>query len=124
MDVMFVQSLWNCQRLFHSLNHNLSIAILEFNGFERKLLSFMKSYLRHCKKMKFSIRDFFCKCDQMHRKLRIWSHLQKKSLMENFIFCPVRGKSSLQEYRKAQCLDLFYLTFISMIFFFLSQVLI
>ena len=27
--------------------------------------------------------------DQIRRKLRIWSHLQKKSLMENFIFCAV-----------------------------------
>ena len=37
-------------------------------------------------KMKFSIKDFFSKCDQMRRKLRIWPHLLKKSLMENFIF--------------------------------------
>ena len=37
-------------------------------------------------KMKFSIKDFFSKCDQIRRKLRIWSHLLKKSLMENFIF--------------------------------------
>ena len=38
-------------------------------------------------KMKFSIKDFFSKCDQIHKKLRIWSHLLKKSLIENFIFC-------------------------------------
>ena len=37
-------------------------------------------------KIKFSIKYFFSKCDQMHRKLRIWSHLLKKSLVENFIF--------------------------------------
>ena len=36
--------------------------------------------------MKFSIKDFFSKYDQIRRKLRIWSHLLKKSLMENFIF--------------------------------------
>ena len=40
-------------------------------------------------KMKFSIKDFFSKCDQIRKKLRIWSHLLKKSLMENFIFCAV-----------------------------------
>ena len=40
--------------------------------------------------MKFSIKDFFSKYDQIRRKLRVWSHLQKKSLMENFIFCAVR----------------------------------
>ena len=36
----------------------------------------------HCitaQKMKFSIKDFFSKCDQIRRKLRIWSHLLKKS---------------------------------------------
>ena len=38
---------------------------------------------------KFLIKDFFRKCDQIHRFLRIWSHLLKKSLMENFIFCVV-----------------------------------
>ena len=37
-------------------------------------------------KMKFSIKYFFSKCDQIRRKLRICSHLLK-SLMENFIFC-------------------------------------
>ena len=40
-------------------------------------------------KMKFSIKDFFSKCDQIRRKLRISSHLLKKSLMENLIFCAV-----------------------------------
>ena len=39
--------------------------------------------------MKFSINDFFSKCDQIRRKLWIWSHLLKKSLIENFIFCPL-----------------------------------
>ena len=40
-------------------------------------------------KMKLSIKDFFSKCEQIRRKLRIWSHLLKKTLMENFIFCAV-----------------------------------
>ena len=38
------------------------------------------------RKMKFSIKDFFSKCDQIHSFLRIWSHLLKRSLMENVIF--------------------------------------
>ena len=38
-------------------------------------------------KMKFSIKGFFGKCDQICSFMRIWSHLLKKSLMENFIFC-------------------------------------
>ena len=37
-------------------------------------------------KMKFSIKDFFSKCDQIRSFLRIWSHLLKKSLTENFLF--------------------------------------
>ena len=36
--------------------------------------------------MKFSIKDFFSKCDQIHSFLRIWSHLLKKSLMEGFLW--------------------------------------
>ena len=37
-------------------------------------------------KMKFSIKDFFSKCDQIRSLMQIWSHLLKKSLMGNFIF--------------------------------------
>ena len=40
-------------------------------------------------KMKFSIKDYFTKCDQICSFLRIWSQLLKKSLIENFIFCAV-----------------------------------
>ena len=40
-------------------------------------------------KMKFSTTDFFSKWDQIRRFLRISSHLLKKSVMENFIFCAV-----------------------------------
>ena len=47
------------------------------------------------KKMKFSIKNFFSKCEQIRRNLRIWSHLWKKSLMENFIFCAVSGSQVL-----------------------------
>ena len=48
--------------------------------------------------MKFSIKDFFCKCDQIRRKLRIWSHLLMENiyltehiyLMENLFFVAVK----------------------------------
>ena len=39
--------------------------------------------------MKFPIKDFSSKYDQIRRKVRTWSHLKKKSLMENFIFCVI-----------------------------------
>ena len=41
--------------------------------------------------MKFSITDFFSKCDQIHSFLQIWSYLRNKSVMENLIFCAVLG---------------------------------
>ena len=44
-------------------------------------------------KMKLSIKDFFSECDQNLRKLRIWSHLLKKPLVENLIFCAVQNEN-------------------------------
>ena len=46
--------------------------------------------------MKFSIKDFFSKCDQIRSCQRIWSYLLKKSLMENFIFCAVQAPQILR----------------------------
>ena len=45
-----------------------------------------KIYYDTAQKMKFSIKNFFSKSDQIRNFLRIWLHLLKKSLMENFIF--------------------------------------
>ena len=42
--------------------------------------------------MKFSIKDLFSKCDKIRSFLGIWSHILKKYLMENFIFCAVLDK--------------------------------
>ena len=47
------------------------------------------SIMDTAQKMKFSIKDFFSKCDQVRSLPWIWSHLLKKCLMENFIFCVV-----------------------------------
>ena len=45
------------------------------------------NYIRvTAQKMKFSIKDFLSKCDQIRRKLKIWSYLIEKPLMDNFIF--------------------------------------
>ena len=41
------------------------------------------------KKWSFPFKNFFSKCDQIRRKLRFWSHLLKKSLMEKSIFWAV-----------------------------------
>ena len=45
--------------------------------------------------MKFSIKDFCIKYDQIRSSLRIWSYLLKKSLMANFIFCAVTSINTI-----------------------------
>ena len=41
--------------------------------------SLMQIFIYTSKKMKFSIEDFFSKCDQFRSFQRIWSHLLKTS---------------------------------------------
>ena len=55
---------------------NVAIPLLSYYPLFTKVLRFL------AQKLKFPIKDFFS-------FLRIWSHLLKKSLMENFIFCAV-----------------------------------
>ena len=91
---------------FHSERANNNAAIWErvtvnrpefpdtvFRGWDRDIsitwvvLTFSEEIeMIRCTKDEVSIKDFFSKCDQIRRKLRIWSHLLKKSLLENFIF--------------------------------------
>ena len=51
--------------------------------------SFISSSNITVQEMKFSVKDFVSKCDQIRRKLRIWSYFLEKSLVENFIFYTV-----------------------------------
>ena len=45
---------------------------------------FLVALLHHAaQKMKFSIKDFFSKRDQIRSFLRIWSHLMKKLFLKN-----------------------------------------
>ena len=58
--------------------------------------SWVKVWVLLHKKMKFSIKDYFSKCDQIRGIFRIWSHLLKKSLMENLNFlCSVKIQSEV-----------------------------
>ena len=63
--------------------------------------------------MKFSIKDFFSKCDQTHSFLRIWSNLLKKSLMENFICCVMLYSISAHDFMTL--LTLLYCIFMNII---------
>ena len=60
---------------------------VSFNGKYSKILR--KTVVYTAQKKKFSTKDFFNKCDQIRSFLRIWSHLLKKYLMENFAFYAV-----------------------------------
>ena len=54
------------------------------------ILYSLKTPENTAQKLRFPIKDFFSKCDQIRIFLRIWSNLLKKSSMENFIFCAVK----------------------------------
>ena len=56
-------------------------SLLTLNKYHKFFLVFITA-----QNMKSSIKDFFSKCDQIRSFLRIWSHLLRKFLMENFFF--------------------------------------
>ena len=66
----------------------ISLTVISDN---RELFFFYNAEHNHntAEKIKFSIKNCFSNCDQIRSFLRIWSHLLKKYLMENFVFCAV-----------------------------------
>ena len=79
---------------------NLLKVVTAITKCDRKVLQSMEGITRWCskllqsvkiteQKMKFSIKDFFSKCDQIRSSKGIWSHLLEKSFMEDSIFCAV-----------------------------------
>ena len=82
------------QNLFCAISHeNQSLSqilrkLLQLQQFNMTSTDFF-SLFHTAQKMKFPIKNFFSKYDQIRSFLWIWSHLLKKSLMENFIFCVV-----------------------------------
>ena len=66
-------------------------------------------------KMKFPIKNFFSKCDQIRSYMRIWSHLLEKSLINNFIFFAVvlhnnlLNGSNKESYKGMPIVDLVHL---------------
>ena len=73
------------------LEYPISLIYIRSSWSELRYFSFEPSLKLWCtaSKMKFPIKDFFSKCNQIRRKPRIWSQLLKKFLMGNFIFCAV-----------------------------------
>ena len=70
-------------------NHLRLLQVWLYRPLENILLTESGTHRTLRKNEVFSIIDFFSKCDQIRRKLRIWSHQLKKFVMENFIFCTV-----------------------------------
>ena len=82
--IFFVQRYVENHAWMERRNHNFIILPeVVFQSYSM-IFKIYKSYINHCRKNEV----FFSKCDQI-RKLQIWSHLLKKSLMENFIVCAV-----------------------------------
>ena len=85
--------LWNFSSFLYwsSLQHQVWKEDFQLNDFSHNniFLSFFSSFPLH-KIMKFSIKDLV---------LRIWLHLLKKSLTENFIFCEVVSLLSSLNYK-------------------------
>ena len=63
---------------------NVSNALIQDDLNRIKISKLSKEHT--AQKMKFSINDLFSKC---------WSHLRKKSLMENFIICAVSNRKKM-----------------------------
>ena len=67
----------------------LSMRTNTFTLFDDYIIEFVGSPLapsRTAQKMKFSVKNFFRMCDQIRRKLWIWSHLLKKLLWKTSFF--------------------------------------
>ena len=77
----------NTLNYFWSSKETRSVAILK----QSDILTYFSQIT--AQKMKFSIKDFFDKCDQIRSFLWIWSHLLKKSLMGN---CTENQNQSIQ----------------------------
>ena len=71
--------------------HHIRVILPASSATQRCIQNHVKHLIFNtAQKMKFSIKDFFSKCDQIRRFLRIWSHLLEKSLIESFIFYVVK----------------------------------
>ena len=86
----FMHWLGYCHRslALYAVKHVITGTLTSQRGLENSEMTLLTYHT--AQKMKFSIKNFFSKSDQIRSFLWIWSHLLKKSLMENFIFCAVQ----------------------------------
>ena len=71
----------------------------------------------NAQKMNFIVKNLFSKCEHIHIKRRIYSHLLNKFLTGNFIFCVVNivgfTTESCKFFFKPNCKSLIYFTSIN-----------
>ena len=77
----------DCVIISHKCKSFTSRELIVFNMYAKVYGT--KDTVYTAQKMKFCIKGFSSKFDQIRGRLQIWSHLLKKSLMENFVFCVV-----------------------------------
>ena len=76
----------------------------------------LRIYTWHsAQKIKLSVKNFFGKCDQICRDLRIWSHLLRNSLMQNFIFCT--GTFEMNLWTNSFCQEELFFNIKKLVFF-------
>ena len=87
-DFTSIKKAANASRIIERKKQKLAMALVGDSLIEVVLFAIYE--LSPYKKMKFSIKNFFSKCDQIRSFLRIWSHLLKKSVIEkNYFLCSV-----------------------------------
>ena len=92
-DVIFLRSAH--KKVFY-IKHLIYVFIIfieqrDYSFWKKTIVQYICKFDATAQKMRFFIKDFYSKCDQIHRKLRIWSHLLENYLMENFILCALGG---------------------------------
>ena len=98
-----IKRFYSVEVFLDSIPHSVTVRGINDDFLQRCIWNFLRKSLRtktgddfHKKrstaqKIKFSIEDFFSKCEQICRKLQIWPDLLKNSLMGNFFFCVQRS---------------------------------
>ena len=88
-DYFHIAIALNSLRTFHSSY----FSIFFHQTIEKISIIFTKIHSKKLKtwiKQTFSFKDFFSKCNKIHKNLQSWSHLLKNSLIKKFNFCTVK----------------------------------
>ena len=91
-DIRIFRQLNNVTEIENVLNKEFA-SVMQLVCYNKLSIHFGKDKTNTAQKIKFSIKGFFCKCVKVRSFMPIWSHLLKKSLIENFIFCAVQMHS-------------------------------